>query len=361
MLGGGAAALEVMPMRATAVVLIIVVLAAAGIFLFKDRLLSVEPAAPVADATPAPMAAEPAGSQPAGIDQEAKQYIAKLTEPDTDPVAVEQADHFITKDQMISLLPEGAAEQTTREALAADPSISPDTPITIVKQVEQIEITTPERQIAEAQGDLNRTVRVLETGEVKEYTAGELLERYRQDPNQEITIVKDVEYFEVTTPKELAADTSIEDGEQIRIIRKPYQLESASVEDLLQEQQKTSADTVFYVRTVRPTDGHGIWGIVHDGLIENFARGMAIRRGEEVNTYRVQIPKDADEKLADQSSSFLGKMIHEKTMKSYVYNFKQNRMGRNPDQVMPGQEIVIIDFEPGELIQIYKHFAASQG
>ncbi len=48
-------------------------------------------------------------------------------------------------------------------------------------------------------------------------------------------------------------------------------------------------------------------------------------------------------------------------MRSYVYNYKQNRMGRNPDYVAPGQEIVIINFEPGELISIYKHFASGQG
>ena len=88
---------------------------------------------------------------------------------------------------------------------------------------------------------------------------------------------------------------------------------------------------------------------------------MAIRRGEEINTYQVEIPRDADERLADQSSSFLGKMIHQKTMDSYVYNFKQNRMGRNPDRVVPGQEIVIINFHPDELINIYKHFASQQG
>jgi hypothetical protein len=54
-------------------------------------------------------------------------------------------------------------------------------------------------------------------------------------------------------------------------------------------------------------------------------------------------------------------MIYDKTMRSYVYNFKQNRMGQNPDFVAPGQEIVIINFEPDELIRIYKHFTSQQG
>lgn len=350
-------------MRATAIVFAILVLVAAA-FLFKDRFMPRDAAPPVADAgsAPASAAGSPAGGENApAIDKEAERFISKLTESDPDPVSVEKADHFITKDQMISLLPEGASEETTREALAADPSISPDTPITVVKEAEQVEITTPERIIAEAGGDLERTVRVLEEGEVREYTSREVLEQYRKNPDQEIAIVKDVEYYEITTPRELAGDPSIEAGQKIKVIRKPYRLEAASVADLLREQEKLSPDSVFYVRTVRPSDKHGIWGIVHDGIISNFAQGMAIRRGEEVNTYRVEIPRDADEKLPDESSSFLGRLIHDKTMKSYVYNFKQNRMGQNPDHVSPGQEIVIINFEADELVRIYRHFAGSRG
>ncbi|MDX1514986.1 MAG: hypothetical protein R3174_14720, partial [Gammaproteobacteria bacterium] len=345
-------------------IVFLILVVAAGIFMFRDRLFPPPPASSAERDSQTAASATAPDSAPAEskeIDHEAKKFIAKLTAPNADPLQVEKADHFITKDQIITLLPEGASEQTTREAIAADPSLSPDSPITVVKEVEQVEMTTPERIIAEAAGDLERKVRVLEGGEVKEYTAGEVLEQYRKNPDASIAIVKNVEYYEVTTPKELAEDSSIAKGEQIKIIRKPYRLEAASVADLLNEQEEVSPDSVFYVRTVRPTDEQGIWGIVHDGIIENFARGMAIRRGEEVNTYRVEIPRDADEKLKDESSSFLGKMIHDKTTRSYVYNFKQNRMGRNPDRVLPGQEIVIINFEPDELIQIYKHFASSQG
>jgi hypothetical protein len=364
--GDRAAALEVIPMRATAVVFAILVLAAAA-FMYKDRLMPRDAAVPPAADTgsgPAPVdraaAAAAVGDAPS-IEKEAEYYISKLTESDPDPLSVESADHFITKDQMIALLPADASEVTTREALEADPSMSPDTPITVVREVEQVEITTPERIIAEAEGDLDQVVRVLEDGKVKESTAREVLEQYRKNPDKEITIVKDVEYYEITTLQELAENSSIEADEKIKVIRKPYRLESASVADLLEEREKLSPDTVFYVRTVRPTDKHGIWGIVHDGIIKNFARGMALRRGEEINTYRVEIPRDADEKLEDESSSFLGRMIYDKTMRSYVYNFKRNRMGQNPDFVAPGQEIVIINFEPDELIRIYKHFTSQQG
>ena len=67
------------------------------------------------------------------------------------------------------------------------------------------------------------------------------------------------------------------------------------------------------------------------------------------------------ELLEDRSSSYLGKMIDDKTKESYVYNFKENRMGRNPDEIHPGQEIVIVNFKPQELIDIYQHFIDRDG
>ena len=347
-------------MRASLIVLVIVGIVAAGLFFFRDRILPSDDQQIVAKSAP-PAASAPEETAEPGIEKEAELYIAKLTEPDPDPVAVEKADHFITKDQMIALLPEGSAEETTLEELAADPTLSPDTPITVVKEVEQIEMTTPERIIAEAGGDLTKKIKILDDGKVKEATAGEVLEEYRKKPKQEIAVIKTVEYFEVTTPKEVANDPSIKPGATLKIIRKPYRLEAATLEDLLREQEELTPDSIFYVRTVRETDAQGIWGIVHHGIIDNFARGMAIRRGEQINTYRVEIPMDADERLDDYSSSFLGRLIHDKSVRSYVYNFKRNRMGRNPDHVNPGQEIVIINFEPEELTNIYKHFASGQG
>ena len=53
------------------------------------------------------------------------------------------------------------------------------------------------------------------------------------------------------------------------------------------KEQLLDPDAIFYLRTVKNGDEQGIWGIVHGGLISNFARGVAIRRGEEVNTYQV--------------------------------------------------------------------------
>ena len=326
-------------------------------FLFRDNLFPSEERR-VED--PAPTTQTATESAPS-VDSQAEAFVAKLTETQAQPIPAKSADHFVSKDQVISLLPESIIEFTTPKDIARNPALKPDTPITIIREAEQIETTSPEKIIAEAGGDLNKKVKVLDDGEVRELTVREVLQRYAANPDDPISIVKTIQYFEITTPAELARDKTLAPNQQLKIITKPYRLEAATIAELLMREGDYNPDSVFYVRTVRDTDDQGIWGIIHDGILTNFAQGMAIRRGKEVNTYKVDIPRDSDELLQDQTSSFLGKLIYRKTTESHVYNFKKNRMGRNPDRVIPGQEIVIINFDPEELIGIYKHFVAEQG
>ena len=295
------------------------------------------------------------------VEQQAASYVAKLTETEAVPVSVEEADHFVTKEQVISLLPQASIEVISQTDLLNDPELDPDTPITVVREVEQIEIATAEKLIAAAGGDLDQLVRVVIDEEVAELKVREVLQQLGDEPDEPISIIRNVQYFEVTTPAEYAADHPLEPDQPLRIIKQPYQLEAATIAELLRQQLDLPDDTVFYVRTVRRNDSQGIWGIVHDGLVGNFARGMAIRQGKEIGSYQVEIPRFADEVLDDSSSSFLGKLIHEKTLETYVYNFKRSRMGRNPDKIFPGQEIVIVNFERQELIDIYKHFVEGSG
>ncbi len=346
---------------ASIVVGLAVVLAVLG-FLFQDSLFTSEerlaegPAAAGQAVTPTTAVGTP------NVESQAKAYIAKLTETQAEPIPAKNADHFVSKDQIISLLPESAIVFTTPKDLARNPALKPDTPITVIREAEQIETVSPEKIIAEAGGDLNKVIKILDDDdEVRELTVREVLQRYAANPEQPISVVKTIQYFEITTPGEIAQDKTLAPDQELRIIIKPYRLEAATIAELLMREGKYDPDSIFYVRTVRDTDDQGIWGIIHDGIMTNFAQGMAIRRGKEVNTYRVDIPRDADELLNDQSSSFLGKLIHKKAAESYVYNYKKNRMGKNPDQVIAGQEIVIINFAPEELIGIYKHFVAKQG
>lgn len=290
------------------------------------------------------------------VEEQAESFVEQIAEADPQPLEVDDADHFVSPDQMVSLLPDASFEITSRKEILSDPELGPDTPITVVREVEEIRIANPEKLIASAGGDLDREIRVLEDDELRVKTLNEVLAELMESPAEAITIISDVQYFEVTTPSEFARQSQIDDDEPLKIIKDRYTLEAASVAELLRHELDLPSDAIFYLRTVRPEDVQGIWGIVQEGLSGNFARGMAIRYGQSINTYRVEIPRHADEILPDNSSSFLGKLIHEKTLESYVYNFKHHRIGRNPDRIYPGQEIVIINFTPGELISIFKHF-----
>ena len=297
------------------------------------------------------------------LEFEAETFIETLTEVDPEPVAADNADHFVSAEQSISLVSSEIIEHTTIEELRADTTLDPNAPITVVKAIEQVETLTPEKLIAQSGGDLTQTVTVLENDEPVEITVKQALGRHSANPDVPISVIKTVRYYQITTPQELLEDLDLTvQGEQlIGIIRKPYRLEEATISELLAQEKLLDPDAIFYVRTVRNTDHQGIWGIVHGGLISNFSRGVAIRRGEEVNTYQVEIPTLADEVLANHASSFLGRLIYRKTGRSYVYNFRENRMGRNPNKLNPGQEIVIIKFSAEELIEIFKHFASQAG
>jgi hypothetical protein len=85
---------------------------------------------------------------------------------------------------------------------------------------------------------------------------------------------------------------------------------------------------------------------------------MAIARGDQVDTYQVHIPRLADEPLANnRGSSFLGRLIFKKMRRSTIYNIKLGRIAKRPENIRPGQQIVIVHFTPDELIAIYRHFA----
>ena len=331
---------------------------------------------PKSDGAAAQDAADTAASDSA--EAEAKKYVETLTNTAPQTISVDRADHFVTEERVISLVPEDTIENVSVEELARDETLSPDTPITVVREVEQIETAVPEQLIADSGGDLDKTLRfqvtyddsqdeaeqedsrpkVVDEDTVAVLTVREALERIRTEPDKPLTVIRTVRYFEVMTLKELLDSTRGDDA-FLNVVTQPYRIASATLADLLQREKEKNPDAIFYLHTVQDTDDQGIWGIVHFGLIDNFARGMAIRLEEDVETYTVEIPRDADERLDDQSSSFLGKMIDGKTKDSFVYNYRDSRMGRNPDRIFPGQEIVIIKFESEELMSIYTHFATS--
>lgn len=354
-------------MRAFLVTLLLIALAGTAGYLYLRREKAPEappsvevqrPAASSPTAAIAPVAPTSATGD-ASLDSEAREYVRDLTTLSSQPLSATNADNFVQQDQQIGLLPSRDAETTTPQALQQDPALKPETPLTVIHEVDQIEILTADKLRATKGADPTQSIRVLENNEVRETTVAETLARHAEDPDAPITIVKRVEEAEQTTVGELARDPALAQDKPIRVLKGNQSLEAATVAELMMHGGEGDADSIYYVRTVRDTDTQGIWGIIQYGLIDNFARGIAIRRGESVDTYRVDIPRDADERVDTTTSSFLGRIIDEKTRSSYVYNLRLARMGRNPDMILPGQELLIIRFTPEELVEIYKHFVTA--
>lgn len=285
--------------------------------------------------------------------EEAEKYISEITEHRDEPVKVENADNFVSRDEPISLFADKEYETRTLNQLQQEVVLN--APLTIVREQEQVELMTSKELLAESGGQLNVSVKILQGGEVKESTVGKVLEKY-PEPDSPISVIRKVENLEVTTLQDLMNNDTLAANQPLKVIREPYRLQSTTVGELLMGEETASKDSIFYVRNITEEDKQGLWGIVHNGLVKNFASGIALRRGQEIQEYQVNIPPDSDERLHDDSSSFLGKMIDQKTRESYVYNYEKGSMGKNPDLLIPGQEVVIIGFTPEELYEIYEHF-----
>jgi hypothetical protein len=111
---------------------------------------------------------------------------------------------------------------------------------------------------------------------------------------------------------------------------------------------------IFYIHSVNEFDKEGLWGILNNGLIDSFAEGLELPQAG--GSIQVSIPEDADERLGDRSSSFLGKVLDDKVRETYIYNYQQGLLGQNPDLILPGQQLVVVTFSEDELVQIYHHF-----
>lgn len=346
-------------MRGLLTAAIIIVLVVAG-FLYYERQPDPSPAMDTIAALEADQPVETVDATEiirTELREEAQRYIDEITERKDQPLEVDQADDFVRADEPITLFPKKEFEERTLAELQRE--LAPNSPLTVMRQQEQVELTTPKELLAAHGGNLDAEVKILEGGQIRKTTVGAVVEQRR--PDAPISVIRSIEHLEVTTVQDLADNESIADNQPLKVISEPYRLQSTTVGELLMGEQGVTQDSVFYVRNVTGEDVRGLWGIVHNGLVRNFASGIAIRRGEEIRNYQIEIPPGADARLEDLSSSYLGKMIDRKTRESYVYNYRKGSMGRNPDLILPGQEIVIVGFTPEELVEIYEHFVARSG
>ncbi len=137
---------------------------------------------------------------------------------------------------------------------------------------------------------------------------------------------------------------------------------TTTVSELLERLgEEADPSNVYYVHNVSIDDQQGLWGILQNSVTVEFARGIPIRRGGAVETYRGRIPYDADELLDDDSSSLLGLLIHRKSQETIIYNHELGKLTANPDDLTPGHELLIVGFKPEELVELYKYYVRGEG
>ena len=290
------------------------------------------------------------------IEKEAEKRIESLKGELREPINLERADHFVDAKTVLSKR-ERRIITTTPKTLLEDLSIGPKAEIKLLVEEEKVSITTPRALMENRTIHPDTPIRVLkEDGVIVETTPGKLMADSSITPDTPIKVVEKVERVAVTTPEELRKTAPSLDTPIKVIVEKPG--EALTLAQLLPGERDLQKDT-FYVHAVTGEDLQGIWGILQRGLMDQFLKGVAIPAGEipQGQPLQLRIPEDADEPRRNGYSSFLGRVLDRKTKESYVYNYSSGRMGKNPDYIYPGQELVISRFSREELVEIYKHFA----
>ncbi len=287
---------------------------------------------------------------------EASAFVDNLAPEQQQAITInEYQDQFVRPDSIIAL-PRLEERVTTLEKLLADDSLEDDTPLTL-NYIEESREQTTIRDIGKREEDHIAPITVI-TGSGEEITAPltDLLKR--DDIDETITEIRRENKQRQLMAGELA-DSGIANEQEMNVtINRGVQ--EIAIKDILGDDMMTD-NSLLYLHRVTEADRQGLWGIVQTGLIDKFRRGMRIEGLGRQSTVSVIIPPDADEPLPDGFSSFLGKILNGKVTTSYVYNFKTNSMGRDPNLIHPGQQLILIRFSPDELRDIYMYFAERRG
>ena len=289
-------------------------------------------------------------------ENEASAFVDNLAPEQQQAITInENEDQFVRPDSIIAL-PKLEERVTTLEKLMADDSLNDDTPLTL-NYTEVTRETTSISEIGKREEDHIAPITIVtESGEEITAPLTELLKR--DDVDQPITEIRREQKQRQLTAGELA-DAGIDKDQEMRVtINRGVQ--ELAIKDILGDEMVTD-NSLLYLHRVTEADRQGLWGIIQAGLIDRFRRGMQIDGIGRQSTVSVTIPADADEPLPDGFSSFLGKILDGKVNTSYVYNFKTSSMGRDPNLIYPGQQLILIRFSPDELRDIYMYFAERRG
>lgn len=290
------------------------------------------------------------------IEQEAEVFIEKLAEPQQQSITInEQQDQFVRHDSVITL-PKLEHRITSIEELLADPNLDSDTSITLIYTT-QVERQTTLAELSDKYKDHTMIITIInQQGQKQTKPLFEFLNQDNVDLTAIITHITEQKHSVQTNLSKLALITDISHQKSIIAIIN-HDIKELSVKEIIQSDELPD-NALFYLHRVTKHDQQGLWGIIQSGLIDKFRQGVHIE-GIATNKDSVQviIPADADEKLSSGLSSFLGKILNHKVNSSYVYNFSTHTMSNDPNQIHPGQQLIMIPFSPQELSQIYQFFS----
>jgi len=298
----------------------------------------------------------PAPSSEEVTEQEAEAFVEALAAPQTQTaIAItEEQDQFVRHDGIISL-PNLENRNTTIAQLLADEKLSADTELTI-SYVEKEMVSTTLAELADTTEDHTVAITIItEDGTQLTAPLADLLSHNTVDASAAITLIKESNITQTLTVAELAQSGI--DPNQALLATINHGSQEITVKEIIQSGDIPD-NALFYLHRVSEKDQQGLWGIIQAGLIDKFREGLHIEGiSRNKDLMQVTIPADADEQLASGLSSFLGKVLNGKVTSSYIYNFSTKTMGRDPNIIHPGQQLILIHFASGELKQVYQFFS----
>lgn len=275
----------------------------------------------------------------ADVIKEATQHITALTSPEDTPIDIKSASHFVTAEQLLKLPIAQSDQGVSLQALTGQPAKNAPQGIALIAD----NITT-DTAVASPTADIGAQIDANETA-----------------TNTTLATVASSSFaVETSTGLKTQQPTATALTQQVLIVgqttSRPLHITNTGeirLKELLDQPEK-SKNQLFYLHAVRDTDKQGLWGIIQYALIDTFTNGITLPNKQHAVT--AEIPTDADERLHDSRSSFLGHVLQNKVDETYVYNYAKGSLGQNPDLITPGQQLVIVTFSEEELIQIYDYF-----
>lgn len=354
-----------------ALILLILLIAGIGIYLFTQKSDSLNDAQPQQSLEPSKSDIAPT------VVEAAKEHIEKLTTESKEQVLdITKADNFVTGEQLLKM-PTMESEQIAIETVDAAQENAATTAQTTA---ETATASATQSATAEPQVELTQSA-VKQAGAQTEQTSGTQLAQTETSTSDsesatELVVTQVVDTASKVIQGAASAVKSqsvvVTQGAAPAVSFEPAQVEAGSVEvsqsttgqslrpgqrirlqELLSDPD-LAAGTVFYIHAVSPTDAQGLWGILQRGLIKTFAQGIELKESGRVLT--AEIPMLADETLENRRSSFLGEFLYQKVQDTYVYNYQQGMLGQDPDLIKPGQQLIIVSYSEDELISIFNHF-----